>query len=130
MYKIKYAIIEANIIENTIQPAQERIDKMKNWFEKLEESILKEGIKNPVVINAKKDGIKSCYGGSRIMIAQKHGLKIPAIIADFDNIFPDAEVLTQPTHIIKKFFTPPAKIRQKPHGISISGCKDIHIIKE
>ena len=124
-YEIKFAIIPATSIQNDICPPPERIEEMSDWFVALEKSILKDGIKNPVVITATKDIIIARYGGSRIMFAQKYDLNIPAIIADFDNIFPDAKVIE--SHEVGNYFThKPKHIKFKPHGINISGCEDFH----
>lgn len=133
-YKIRYVQeIDANIIPNVQEPPQDRIDSMNsenNWFEKLEESIVNHGLRNPICLTA-KDGILDIrYGGSRLMISQKHNLKVHAIVADFDDRFPDAETAdpNDPvTFVRSKFVDQPKKVIFKPHGINISGCMDVHL---
>ena len=43
------------------------------------------------------------FGGSRVIFAQKHNMKIPCFIYDFTNAFPDAEVLKTQKDIKRKF---------------------------
>ena len=95
-YQIKYIEqMDPHGIENIIKPIQEKIDRMNDeneWFYKLEKSILKEGIRNPLVIDARlsphgERRLKCRYGGSRLMIAQKYNIKIQGIIIDHDNLF-------------------------------------------
>jgi len=130
-YIVKYDILPSRTINNTLEPTQERIDqlnKLEGFFTKLEISILGEGIRNPIVISAKsKDEIVPRYGGSRLMIAQKHNLDIPCIIADFKNVFPDSKVLKDVAAIYKCFKDRPKKVFLKPEGINMSGCQNIHL---
>lgn len=80
-------------------------------YTRLEEDILARGIKNPVMLvtggvqrrqprelppewRGRRDAIVSEYlGGSRLFIAQKHDLEVPAIVNDFGRVFPDATCL-------------------------------------
>lgn len=130
-YVVKYDILPSRTINNTLKPDQERIKKLEDlekFFTKLEISILGEGIRNPIVITAlSKDDITPRYGGSRLMIAQKHNLDIPCIIADFDNVFPSSKILSDIAKIYKCFKDRPKKIFLKPHGINMSGCQHIHL---
>ena len=128
-YKIKYGIIPSNIISNEIQPTEDRLQKLEDgiqFFSKLEKSILSHGFRNPIVVNATKFGIVNRYGGSRLMIAQKHNMKIPCIIADFDDIFSDL-IEIQYNDIKTFFIDKPKKVYLKPHGINVSGCEHSHL---
>lgn len=132
MYTVKFdPEVDSSLIRNIIVASPPRFKSLGDWLPRLEESILKEGYRNPVVLTAKKQengGITPRYGGSRIYVAQQHGLAIPAIIADFDNIFPNAEVIG---HDVKKirslFMDQPKHIFFKAIGINISGCPDVHM---
>jgi hypothetical protein len=129
-YKTRFAVVSALDIDNIIEPPLERIQEMEEkngFFSKLEKSILEEGFRNPIVLTSKNDRLTPRYGGSRIMIAQKHKMDIPAIIADFDDRFSNAEILSDANKIRSKFKDQPKSIHYKPHGINISGCKDIHL---
>ena len=130
-YIVKYAVVPSKQINNILKPDEARIKQMEKecqFFSKLEKSILNQGFRNPIVITANsKIDIQSRYGGSRLMFAQKHDLNIPCIIADFDNVFPDAEVLDNVDEIRKHFIDQPAKIYYKPHGVNMSGCEHVHL---
>ncbi len=133
-YTIKFSVVEARKIQNPLVPNEDRMKKLNaetGFFDKLEASILKEGIRNPIVINAYIENdevvLENRYGGSRLMLAQKHDMEISCIIADFDNIFPDAEIL-KPHKIKDKFQDKPRHVKFKTHGINVSGCEDYHLI--
>jgi len=130
-YVMKYDVLPSRTINNTLEPTQERIkqlEKLQKFFTKLEISILGEGFRNPIVISAKsKSDVALRYGGSRLMIAQKHNLDIPCIIVDFDNVFPNSKVLNNVAQVYKCFKDRPKKIIPKPYGLNISGCQHIHL---
>ncbi len=126
----------------------EEFDKITGHFSKLEESILKDGILHPVstvsgqlrdvLLNKKvespivfpphyyKDISKSVYthtcGGSRVTIAQRHNIKVPCAVHDFENIFNTSEQITAGNY--KKWFgnnytfvssTPYIRVRTHSH---------------
>ena len=132
MYKVKYnPAVNSSIINNIIQATDERYASLGDWLGRLERSILREGFRNPVVLTSKDDGITPRYGGSRILVAQKHNLTIPAIIADFNDTFPDSiEIGFDIKKIRSLFKDQPKSIYFKPHGINISGCLDVHMVDE
>lgn len=131
MYKIRYCQdMDPHLIDNAVCPSKERIKKLNEeneFFIKLEQSILKEGFRNPIVIAAKKESIKCIYGGSRLMFAQKYDLKIPCIISDYDDIFPNAKILRGVPEIGKYFLDKPQKILFKPNGIRVSVLTHYHL---
>ena len=75
------------------------LKKNKGFYERLEQDVLTNGFINPIIVVRNKwftmewgigDQCKpACpqYGGSRLWIAQKHDLDIPAIICDYDGKF-------------------------------------------
>lgn len=130
-YITKYDVLPSRSINNTLEPDQARIKQLNDtdkFFTKLEVSILGEGFRNPIVINAcSKDDITPRYGGSRLMIAQKHNLDIPCIIADFDNVFPNSKILNNIAAVYKCFKDRPKKIIPKPYGLNVSGCQHVHL---
>lgn len=128
-YKIRYAVLPSRIITNAIKPDKNRIEKMENecqFFSKLEASVLKEGFRNPICINAQKRQLTNRYGGSRLMIAQKHNLDIPCIIADYDDIFPNEKEIRL-VDVRSYFKDPPRALYSKPEGINMSGCEHVHL---
>lgn len=141
-YIVKYDIIsDTSFITNTISPDMDRIVELGDWFTKLEKSILKYGIKNPVVLTATKENITPRYGGCRVFFAKKYQIPLPSIVADFYNRLPNAEVIVDfnkeipsPTKmdnikfkIRSKFIDEPKHIIFKRVGINMSGCRDSHL---
>lgn len=129
----KFSFVKARKIKNPIEPDKnrmQRLNKETGFFDKLEASILKDGMRNPIVINAYIENdeiiLENRYGGSRLMFAQKHDMDIACVIADFDNIFPEAEIV-ESKDIKSKFLDAPRHIIYKPHGLNISGCEDYHL---
>ena len=131
MYKIRYCQdIDPYLIDNAVCPSKDRIKELNEeneFFIKLERSILKEGFRNPIVIAAKKESIKCIYGGSRLMFAQKHDLRIPCIISDYDDIFPNDKILYDINEVRKYFLDRPQKILMKPNGIRVSVLTHYHL---
>lgn len=154
-YTLRYGILDSNIIFNECGPwsggkpgwdeesmatrevkAQHMIDSLneKNGFYiNLEASILKDGFRNPILVNAgwcarirdrgKNDrlplemqddhsNILSCpqNGGSRLMIAQKHNLKIPCIVADYIDRFPQFKLLETKEDILEQYTHKPGRV--------------------
>ena len=132
-YVVKYAVLPSNEIENGLKPDEARIQRLneeQGFFIKLEGSIIREGFRNPIVVTATNKQVSNRYGGSRLMIAQRHYLDIPCIIADYDDIFPDAVVLKNVEEIRSYFMDQPKKILFKPYGINMSGCEHVHLKDE
>lgn len=120
-YEIRYTpAIPARFIDNEIEPTPERIQEILEWFTGLEQSILEEGVRNPVVLTQRDRKLTSRYGGTRILIAQRHGLTVPAVIADFDGRWKQLELISMET-IWDKFPDRPRKIIPKPNGLNVSG---------
>ena len=98
-----------------MQEYEEELNKICGHYSKLEESILKEGIRNPVVVTCgypKKRTIKhvppemlareestlllleGTTGGSRLHIAQKYNMTIPCFINDWTGRFKHSQQIT------------------------------------
>ncbi len=133
-YIVKYDILPSKVIQNTLIPEERRIKKLEElhqFFTKLEKSILKEGIRNPIVILAyAEDNIIPRYGGSRLMTAQKYNMDIACIICDFDNVFPNSKILNNEEDIRACFKDQPRKVIYDIYGLNISGCRLTHLEKD
>ncbi len=170
---IKYAVLDSNIIFNECGPhsagprgwSPKRIEKRniaaerwintmnrKNGFyDKLEESILKEGCRNPILIVAgwcrenklshlpiemQEDHKKILWcgsnGGSRLWVAQKHNLTIPCIISDFVNMFPNELILeadgeSVEEKILAYYKDKPKKVTVNMYGVAVSHIPQVHL---
>lgn len=155
LYKLRYGILDSNIIFNEIGPfsggqpgwddesvriREEKglkhikfINEQTGFFNKLEESILKDGFRNPILVNAgwcplihdrgknprlplemqdDHSKILSCNhnGGSRLYIAQKHNLKIPCIVVDYVDRFPEFKLLETKEDALEQYIDIPPRV--------------------
>ena len=161
-YLIRYAILDSNDIYNFAGPgygrhycsrderkvhAQTHVNernKRDNLFNNLEASILKDGFRNPLVVQAgfippstwrnmppylTKQGLENSivcmdWGGSRLWVAQKHNLKVPCLILDFVGRFENERWLKTVNDIRLVFTDKPAKITMKANRLTME--TDIH----
>lgn len=123
------------------------MDEKINFFNNLEKSILDNGVLNPILITTgypqwfdfknlkpehksiKQKDFICCeiLGGSRLYIAQKFKMLIPAIISDFEDVFTDAIELFNEDDISKCFENPPNTIKITEKGIRMSTLEQIHL---
>lgn len=154
-YKVYYAEIPPHDIYNECGPNplksgswQQELTKIKNrnrldnFYNNLEVSIAKEGVRNPICASfgwyppQKKYGIPKhlreedflcCHiiGGSRLYFAQKHNLEsIPVIVSAFkpeiyQTTYPESKQIQTLEDIDKYFVNKPAKIRPTDIGIIV-----------
>lgn len=154
-YNLKYTILDSKKIYNYCGPGYgrhylpekersvlvERQVKSRNdrdgFFKKLEASILKDGFRNPITVNAgyihptcwrnlpphiTKSGLENflvCveWGGSRLYIAQKHNMTVPCLIVDYSGMFSNLPTIKTAKEISELYQDPPKKILLKPEGI-------------
>ena len=110
----------------------------------MEDSILKEGLHNPIIVSA---GYVSKHlrflfkgqtdflvcdnnGGSRLRLAQKHNLIVPCIILDFVGTFandPNYTELFTPEDILRYFKEPPGNIQLHDNKISVENPHHSHL---
>lgn len=106
----------------------EKFDRFQGHFSKLEQSMLKDGFHAPVsTVTGPPRGMYQrdvfpkkvlppewrddpdralcthTFGGSRVMVAQKHNISIPCLIYDYTDAFKDEQVLRTPGDIQKRF---------------------------
>ena len=155
IYKLRYGILKSKNIFNECGPYSggkpgwdedsiksrevvalrkiNGLNKQSNFYNNLEKSILKEGFKNPIIVNAgwcpkirdrghndrlpldmQEDHSKilSCNtnGGSRLWVAQNHDLDIPCIIVDYIDRFPEFPILETKDDILSCYKDQPEKI--------------------
>lgn len=164
MYKVYYAILPSNIIQAGVGPGQfhtplsklekerekyiENLNKKNGFYQKLEQSILQEGFRNPILVNAgfckevykkylpkeaQEDHTKilACdsNGGSRLYIAKKHNLDIPCLISDFVGRFVKSgfEELKTKEEILQKYKDKPKDIIFSQSGLQVSHLPQSHL---
>ena len=109
----------------------EQLASRFKFYTKLEESILKEGFRNPIFCNSIREGTFSRVGTSRLWIARKHELEIPCIIADYVDRWEDLELLETEEDIRSKFQEQPHIVdldcETKVGHVWIGGLKHYHL---
>jgi hypothetical protein len=84
---------------------RERADRAKHarFDAQLEQSILKNGFRNPVQAYA-WGGLWVAYGISRMIVAKKHSLDVPTIVLDFEDRYPDLMEIPCEESAIRQLF--------------------------
>jgi len=101
------------------------------FYTKLEQSILKDGFRNPIVATYYMKKMICNYGGSRLWLAQAHNLKIPCIVADYDNAFPDAIVVEPFIDNLRVYFKDqPYRIAINKQGVRVFKANHYHLENE
>jgi len=160
-YVVKYKVLPGRHIFNPIgpdntlsiwKPRKEYKSKyleINPFYTKLEESVLSEGFRNPILIVAgtiyegkltqypeewlddkTKAIVCSRNGGSRLWVAQKHNLDIPCIVAQYNNVFPDCKPLKSMDEIYKYYTDKPKDIKLTEYGIKVYNLPQVHLRKE
>jgi len=117
-----------------IREFEDGMDRICGHYQKLEESILKEGMRNPVVVTCglpvRRDVkylppemrsadpkslllLESLQGGSRLWIAQKHNIPVPCIVNDWTGRFTHSP-LTSVEEVMTLYKDKPSTVRFDP----------------
>ena len=95
-------------------------------MDKLEESILSEGIINPIVCFSINGGLFCQYGSNRLRVAKDNDIDLPVIVIDYNDKYSDLELLTTKEDILSKYRgTPIVEITSEL--VEIRGCDHIHL---
>lgn len=89
-----------------------KLERKNQFYTKLEESVLKDGFRNPIFCNAIEQGTFSRVGTSRLWMAKKHKLDVPCVIADYVGKWDHLELLETEEDIRAKF-------KDQPHLIDL-----------
>lgn len=123
------------------------MNKEISFFTNLEQSIEKHGVLNPVLLTTglpqfrdithmspeeqktppNKMIICELIGGSRVYIAKKLDIFIPAIVCDFANMFPSALQLYNENDVKAQFNNPPDYIQITEKGVRMDAPDQIHL---
>lgn len=152
-FDLRYKFLDACSIFNECGPNSAgnpqqyvaSLNHQNGFYQKLEKSILQHGIRNPILVRAgwcppskydllpdhmKKDNteilICDSNGGSRLWVAQNHGLCVPCIVIDYIGRFSDAELLKCRQDVEKKYANVP-KIVINEQGMNVTNLPHIHL---
>jgi hypothetical protein len=136
-------------IKNLNDEWYKRYDAITEHYTKLEESILKEGFRNPIILTCgrpfnrrqsfippelrqKKDLLimEGFDGGSRLWVAQKYNIPVPCIINDRTGKYADYPELFKKEDILKYYKDPPEYINFSYKGVTCTKIKHSHLDNE
>ena len=159
-YKIRYAVLDPNTIFNMCGPTHggplnwdekglrkrqeyadwyvKKMNDRNGFFTRLEASILDQGFRNPILVNAgfcqprKVDWLppemqadpKSILfthsnGGSRLWVAAQHNLEVPCIVSDFIGRFGNEPEIKTEKELLTYYKDDPRGIVFGEYGITI-----------
>lgn len=113
-----------------IQPditSRQKLEQKYGFYSKLEDSLDEEGIRNPIFCQSIEEGTFGKYGLSRLWIAKRKRMKIPCIIADYVDRWPNLEELFTKEDISNKYIDKPTIIDLEETFMKIAGCEQMHL---
>lgn len=124
----------------------DRYNKENQFYIKLEESILKEGFRNPLLViagnpnavpkntlpeymqeDSKKILVCNLNGGSRLWVAQKHNIDVPCLISDFVEMFPEFAKIDAVQEMKKYYKDDPERLKYGEDGLWIKSLPHTHL---
>lgn len=145
-YAIRYMELDSNLIYNYCKDRYLNFEgEFPEKFQKIEKSVLEEGFRNPILVTIGQgswiygltpeklhedwredpDNLLMCdkHGGNRLAVAQRNKLKIPCIVSDFVNRFPDHPRIESMDELRSLFKDRPRKIKLWRNGVHLEGLK-------
>lgn len=172
LYNLRYGLLPARKIYNlaspelVISPSEYKGNMNKKWvasvyinrfneeigfYEKLEKSIMKEGIRNPIIVTSgvprwrdiedvDLEYLKTVHpsewlfceflGGSRLYIAQKNNWLVPVIISDWTGKYSYFKQIHTREELATCFMDPPNYIYFTQRGLRTTPPRHIHLDPE
>jgi len=133
-YEIRYGLLQPSDIPESFYMADwvhKNNEKKFQFYTRLELSVKKEGFRNPVMVYEKPGERTFPYGGSRVYIAHKLQIPVPAIVSDWTGAFKHFELITTVDQALEKFTDKPTVLEFHPQfGCQFWGCAQVHLTPE
>lgn len=134
VYEIRYGLLQPGDIPESFKRADwlnKLHEQQFQHYTRLEESVRREGFRNPVMCYEKHDGRTFPYGASRVYTAVKLGIAVPAFISDWVGTFKHFELITTVDQALTKFVDKPSVLEFHPQfGCQFWGCAHVHLSPE
>lgn len=91
-----------------------RYNVYRPYYDEFEQDIIKNGFRNPVLCWSRDGHTSVLYGTTRMALAQKNDLPIPAFIVDWDKAWAHLELVTSREQALTKFKDPPTELILEP----------------
>lgn len=133
-YEIRYGLLQPSDIPASFYLADwvhKKNEQQFQFYTRLEESIKREGFRNPVMCYEKKGERTFPYGGSRVYMAHKLQIPVPAIVSDWTGVFKHFELITTVDQALSKFTDKPTVLEFHPElGCQFWGCAQVQLAPE
>jgi len=130
-YEVRYGLLLPQQIPHDFVMADwvhKKNEKQFQFYTRLEESVKREGFRNPVQVYEKPGERTFPYGGSRVYIAHRLQIPVPAIITDWVGTFEHWELVTSLEQALLKFKDLPSVLEFHPTlGCQFWGCKQVQL---
>lgn len=133
-YEVRYGWLQPDQIPVSFYLADwvhKKNEKQFQFYTRLEASVKQEGFRNPVMCYEKPGERTFPYGGSRVYMAHKLQISVPALISDWTGAFRHFELITTVNQALAKFRDPPTVLEFHPtHGCQFWGCAQVQLTPE
>lgn len=104
-----------------------KVEAETGFYTKLEASMKKEGIRNPIFCQSIEEGTFCRYGTSRLLIAKKLSMPIPTIVADYVGRWDNLEELHGEEEVLSKFTDNPELLEINAESMRFDRCPQVHL---
>lgn len=133
-YEVRYGLLTPDMIPASFTVADwvhKKNEQQFQFYSRLEESVKREGFRNPIMVYEKPGERTFPYGGSRVYVAHKLQIPVPAIVSDWVGTFSHWEKLETVDQVLAKFKDPPTVVEFHPWaGCQFWGCAQVHLADE
>jgi len=99
----------------------------EEFYKAVEESVLKEGFRNPVCCIGVDEGIYAYYGTTRLAVAHRAHINVPCLIADYTGRISGEELMTK-AEVVYKFRDRPSHVILEVERMNVWGCDDSFLV--
>lgn len=138
-YRVKFGLLTPDLFPKGFVMADNihrQNEKKYGFYSRLEESVKREGFRNPVLFWDKPGNTGTAqvpYGGSRMYTAFKLDIPIPAIVCDWpphNPAYDGWEDVNSVADVLEKFKDPPTVVEFRPDCFHFWGCAQVQLEDE
>ena len=133
-YEVRYGFLTPGDIPSSFYLADwvhKKNEKQFQFYTRLEESVKREGFRNPVMCYEKRGERTFPYGGSRVYMAWKLQIPVPALVSDWTGAFKHFEQILTLDQALSKFLDKPTVLEFHPvQGCQFWGCAQVQLAPE
>lgn len=130
-YEVRYGLLTPDLLPNSFTSSSwfnKHNEKHFKFYTLLEESVARDGFRNPIMVYEKPRERTIPYGASRAYIAHKLQIPVPAIVTDWVGTFRHWERLETVEQALAKFKDAPTVLEfHTQFGCQFWGCYQAHL---